>query len=115
MKVFVRFVLLLSMLLFFVSTGVCADSDVSVAREYVSSDTGYDEIAALTDEIADRINSTLATENEEHAYGPEDHDYITAADIDLADMYKVYVSPDLFSGETTSGNLLSALGDSDYV
>ena len=115
MKVFVRFVLLLSMLLVYVSTSVYADSDVSIAREYVSSDTGYDEIAALTGEIADRINSTLATENEEHAYGSEDHDYITAADIDLADMYKVYVSPDLFSGEIMSRNLESALGDSDYV
>ena len=58
--------------------------------ESVESDSGKDEIYALRDKIAKRVNDIISGENTEHLYSKNTHGHISSEDIDFNNMYKQY-------------------------
>lgn len=91
------------------------DSYNGYTIEQIQDDVAFKEIVALKAAIVERINNTLSTENGEHTFSKDDFDLISVEDIDLNDMYKLYISPNIIASDATGSVALSALSSCDYV
>lgn len=91
------------------------DSYNGYTIEQIQDDVAFKEIVALKEAIVERVNNTLSTENAEHTFSKDDFDLFSVEDIDLNDMYKLYISPDIITSNATGSTALTALTSCDYV
>lgn len=91
------------------------DSYNGYTIEQIQDDVAFKEIVALKEAIVERVNNTLYTENAEHTFSKDDFDLISVEDIDINNMYKLYISPDIIASNATGSVALTALSSCDYV